>query len=89
MFVQRCYADEEIQYDDEISCSIGPSLISKDIYIGNVPWILKIDTATTQIEVNPDVRDTQKDALVNEILSALDNFLLKNYRTDATIAKEE
>lgn len=85
MFTRPCYATTEIQDIDRIQCSIGHSTISPDIYIGTNPWILKIDADTTQITVNPDVRDMQKDALVKEILSALDNYLLKNYRMDRTI----
>lgn len=62
--------------------SIGRSLLSHSIVIGSDPWILRIDTESAVVEVNPQVIDKQPDELAKEVLRALDNAVLEKYRQE-------
>lgn len=62
--------------------SIGRSLLSHSIVIGSDPWILRIDTESAVVEVNPQVIDKQPDELAKEVLQALDNAVLEEYRKE-------
>lgn len=62
--------------------SIGRSLLSHTIQIGSNPWVLRIDTESAMVEVNPNVIDRQADELAKEVLKALDNAVLEEYRKE-------
>lgn len=56
------------------------SLISHEVVIGRDPWIMKIDTETAIVEVNPIVIDKQTDDIVKDVLCALNGAMLEEWR---------
>lgn len=56
------------------------SSISTQVVIGRDPWIMKIDTETSVVQVNPIVIDNQIDNIVKDILHALNGMVVEELK---------
>ena len=80
------FTQESLQVDtmcsnsNPVAYSNENSLTSHQIVIGRDPWIMKIDTETAIVEVNPIVIDKQMDDIVKDILCALNGAMLEEWR---------